>query len=138
MSRFNVETLMALANIKNDDEFAKYDALPANLQEVLKRKLKEQEEKRLEDAADSIVHILNSTEDAIAARVDRIRELRRSVERLKVEIGEIERAKAFGMETQNFVPLAAGLGMVSLMAKGAVIPAEWTAKTATKKAVVKK
>ena len=138
MSRFNVETLMALANIKNDDEFAKYDALPANLQEVLKRKLKEQEEKRLEDAADSIVHILNSTEDAIAARVDRIRELRRSVERLKAEIGEIERAKAFGMETQNFVPLAAGLGMVSLMTKGAVIPAEWTAKTATKKAVVKK
>jgi vacuolar-type H+-ATPase subunit I/STV1 len=138
MSRFNVETLMALANIKNDDEFAKYDALPSNLQEVLKRKLKEQEEKRLEDAADSIVLILSQTDDAIAARVDRIRELRRSVERLKAEIGEIERTKAFGMETQNFVPLAASLGMVSLMAKGAVIPTEWTAKDVTKKAAVKK
>ena len=138
MSRFNVETLMALANIQNDDEFAKYDALPANLQEVLKRKLKEQEEKRLEDAADSIVLILSQTDDAIAARVDRIRELRRSVERLKAEIGEIERAKAFGMETQNFVPLAAGLGMVSHMTKGAAIPAEWAAKAVTKKAAVKK
>lgn len=138
MSRFNVETLMALANIKNDDEFAKYDALPSNLQEVLKRKLKEQEEKRLEDAADSIVHILNSTEDAITSRVDRIRDLRRSVERLKAEIGEIERAKAFGMETQNFVPLAAGLGLVSHMTKGAAIPTEWESKTTAKKASVKK
>ena len=132
MSRFNVETLMALANIKTDDEFAKYDALPSNLQEVLKRKLKDQEEKRLEDAADSIVLILNQTDDAIAVRVERIRELRRNVERMKAEIGEIDRAKAFGMETQNFVPLAAALGMVSFAATGAKIPDEWESKTAKK------
>ena len=132
MSRFNVETLMALANIKTDDEFAKYDALPSNLQEVLKRKLKDQEEKRLEDAADSIVLILNQTDEAIAQRVARIRELRRNVEHTKAEIGRIDRAKAFGMETQNFVPLAAMLGMVSSAATGARIPDEWESKTAKK------
>lgn len=138
MSRFNVETLMALANINDSDEFSKYDQLPTNLQEVLKRKLKEQEEKQLEEAADSIVYVLTQAEQAITSRVSQIRQLRREVERVKNEIAQIERSKSFGLETQNFVPLAAGLGLVSFMAKGAqAIPADWEAKVVKKTAVKK-
>lgn len=134
MSRFNVETLMALANIQEGDEFDKYDALPANIQTVLKRKLKEQEDQRLEDAADSIVYLLGATDEVINKRVAKIRELRRQVEQLKAEIAGVEAAKVYGMETQNFVPLSSRLGLVSGMAKGAQIPEGWTPK----KAAVKK
>ena len=120
--KFNVETLMALAQVNVKDEYSQYDALPANIQAALKRKMKEQEDAKAEAAAESVLYLLNASDKSIKHRVDRIRALRREVDMLEVEITRIGRSKAYGLQTQNFVPLAAALGFVNHAVPGAHIP----------------
>lgn len=120
--KFNVETLMALASVNVKDEYQQYDALPAGIQAALKRKMKEQEDAKAEAAAESVLYLVNASDVSIKRRVDRIRALRREVDMLEGEITHIERSKAYGLQTQNFVPLAAALGFVSHAVPGAHVP----------------
>jgi hypothetical protein len=129
--KFNVETLMALASVNVKDEYQQYDALPAGIQAALKRKMKEQEDAKAEAAAESVLYLVNASDESIKRRVDRIRALRREVDMLKGEITHIERSKAYGLQTQYFVPLAAALGFVSHAVPGAAVPDNF-AKTGKK------
>ena len=110
-NEMQIQTLINLANAGEKDEFTRYDALPNNLKDALKRKFEEQEKNRVEAAADTVLELLNRTEININDRVARIRELRREVDRLKGDIGKLETAREYGMETQNFIPLASVNGV---------------------------
>ncbi len=107
----NTSAILALAGATNSDEFANYDKLPSNIQEVLKKKAKEQADRKAEEAAETILMLVNEADFMIKQRVERIRSMRRECEALKNEIKDIEMCREYGMESQNFVPLARGLGL---------------------------
>jgi hypothetical protein len=127
MSKFSISTLMSLANAP-EDEFKEYDALPAGMKTVLKRKMAERAEQRLEAAADSIMEIIGLAERTIIANVEDIRTLRAKAAQRKTHIQEIERAKRYGLATQNFVPLAVKLMLAHPSAEGSTIPDSFEAK----------
>jgi hypothetical protein len=110
MNNIQIDTILNLANAGEDDEFSKYDALPEGLKKVLKRKQEEQEAERVERAAESVLALVNDSETVIKRRVDRIRALRKEIANEKATIHNLEKSRAYGMKTQNFVPLAAALG----------------------------
>lgn len=109
-TNIRVETLIGLASANNTDEFSKYDQMPEGIKEVLKRKAKEQADAKVEAAAETILSLVNKADAAIQERVEIIRQLRRREKLLKEEITQIETAKEYGMSSQNFLPLARGLG----------------------------
>jgi len=110
MNNIQIDTILNLANAGEDDEFSKYDALPEGLKKVLKRKQEEQEAEKVERAAESVLALVNDSETVIKRRVDRIRALRKEIANEKATIHNLEKSRAYGMKTQNFVPLAAALG----------------------------
>lgn len=126
----NTNAIINLAAASGNDEFSKYDQLPDNLKQALKRKMKEREGKAADEAADAIMQLLDLAESTIKDRVALIRDFRSRVEETKVSIGKVELAKAYGMKTQNFMPLAKALGyhFNSEYAERLVIPADFKAK----------
>lgn len=105
----NINTIANLAT-NNTDEFSKYDELPENLKKALKRKMKEKEETAADEAADTILQILELSERTVKDRVIKIRSLRAQEITVKASIVELERCRAYGMKTQNFLPMAKHLG----------------------------
>ena len=75
------------------------------------------------------MQVLNSIEEGIQHRVERIRNLRRAVDALRAEVQQMERARAFGMSTQNFLPALETIGYaVPLGAGVSAIPADFKVK----------
>ena len=130
MNNININTLVDLSKVNSAaDEYAKYDELPDGLKKALKKKMELQNEQKTEAAAEAVMTVLNGTEGAIRNRVDRIRKLRREIDELKAEIGVIERARDYGMATQNFLPSLETLGYHVPMGAGvSAIPADFKAK----------
>lgn len=129
----NLEMLLALASKGDDDEFSKFEQLPEAMQAVLKRKMAERDQKNMEDAADSIVALINAKESEIARCVREIRGIREREKQWKEQIAKLELGLAYGLETQNFLPLAAMTGHANPLSPKAIIPVGWEPKSQQKK-----
>lgn len=107
----NINAFLALAQSTNGtDEFAKYDKLPDNLKASLEKKRKERADKAADEVAESILAALDTAENEIKNKVGCIRALRLAVEMHKANITKIERAREYGLSTQNFIPLLQLIG----------------------------
>ena len=114
MSRnLKVNDLIVLAGGTNGkDDLSKYDQLPDNIKDALKRKMAARQEEASENAAEEIMQILDRSESVVEDHVSQIRNHRRRIDGLKSDLESIDEAKEYGLKTNNFLPLAARLNLI--------------------------
>lgn len=103
------------------------------LQAALQRKMEKAQLDAAEEAAESIISILESANSKIARHVSSIRSLRRQEKSTMKQIKELQRAIAYGNETGNWLPLSIMTGDVNEYEvreesgkKACKIPEGWT------------
>ena len=141
----NANILVQLANAEINDE---YSSNLASMPEELKKALEEQREAERKalyaEAAKLIMRLFKRTEEKIAQEVHEIREARQNEAKAKARITDIERARQYAEETNNYLPLALFCGILAIPSSTVDsekfhVPAEWKPKsTAAKKTVSKK
>jgi len=82
------------------------EMLSDDLKEALKEQIDEERSANVKAAAREIIEIIRKSEEHITAHVLSIRDLNRLIATHKAKIEELNRARAYGSETQNFLPLA--------------------------------
>ena len=128
----NINTLIALASAEIRNENEKYGALPISIKEALEHKIAERTKKVAMDAADNIIALLTRHENAIQDNVNTLRDIRRKEKLIKDSLAKAERAKAYGMATNNWVPLYVAVTGLPTNADKALIevPSDWVAPVA--------
>lgn len=126
--KLNIETLKELAAINTKDDLSNYSKLPEGLREAMAEIAKEDAKAKTKAAAIGIMSLLTAAEERIKTKVGAIRQHRKAVDLFRADITEIERARAYAEETNNFIPLGVLLGEVQVSPEEknlAVVPADW-------------
>lgn len=106
MRNISVLARMADQSLRADLEAASLAGLPKNIMEALKEKQEEEQKEAAKNAASVIIDLVKKNDSHIEAHVRQIRELRRQEAQLKAQLDALSRAKDYGFETSNFLPLA--------------------------------
>lgn len=123
--------LLALAGSSTQDDLTTYESLPTNIREALKEQLKDEQVAAAKSAANEIVKLFKASEKVVENNVAFIREHRRLIDQAKDTLVQLARAKAYGIATSNFLPLAAALGAVAAgygnpeVTAKMKVPADW-------------
>lgn len=112
MSYIDTNVLARLADKDLDKAYRKagMSSLPANILQALEAKMEKKREEAAGAAAEEIIKLYESSDDAIVSSVNSIRELRAQIKQHKKRLEKIARAKAYGAGTGNYLPLAKVLG----------------------------
>lgn len=131
----NLNVIAELAKVgKANDEFdTMFESTIENseLAAALRESSEQDRKTKLTAAAVEIRKAIFAAEETIKSKVIGVREARCAERRLLAQIADIERAKAYGLETMNFVPLLALVSGSKLLYgnPASVIPADWKPKT---------
>lgn len=112
MERINVNSLLKLADKSYAEEVASHGgSLPKLLQEALQEQLRDREKAAANAAASEIIALLGNAEQIVENEVKSIRRSRELIAQSKDRLSKIARAKAYGLESSNFLPLVHALGL---------------------------
>ena len=124
-----VNDLVVLARGTDEAAMPNFYAAPSAVQTVLKRKLAEAVEKAAEDAADVIMVLISAAKDDALERASKVREYNLYIQREKAAGAARDLAYAYGMETNNWLPLAFALRLINHVqdndAKLVKVPEGW-------------
>ena len=140
MKQINITVLASLANADQKDEFSTNIAnMPEPLKAALAVKRDAQAAKVWEDAATLILSIYESAQEQTQTHVQKVREARKQEAQYLAKIAAINRAKAYGEATNNYLPLAALCGNLygnvdTLDTDKFKVPEDWVDPTQVKKA----
>ena len=110
-----VKSLLDLANVKANDDLTNFGSkLPANIRKALEEELADEADVAARSAAKEIVNLLKASEVIADSEVVNIRSLRRRAKVKKANLVQLERAKQYGLETNNFIPLALLCGAATI------------------------
>lgn len=101
----NMSDLITLAQGVSEDAVPNFLAAPGAVQKVLKRKLQEAVDAAAETTADSIMSIIADAERDKEYRAKRVTFLKKWIQEHKEKGAARDRAYAYGMETNNWLPL---------------------------------
>jgi hypothetical protein len=104
--------IIRLADSQFTKEVADFGGLNIDLREALQDMQATQKKEAAIAAAKEVMGVLNAAETVIEDNVGNIRSARSIVENSKARIASINRAKAYGLETNNFVPLGILIGSI--------------------------
>ncbi|MNK09882.1 hypothetical protein D3C87_278680 [compost metagenome] len=104
--------LIKLADTNLQKELGDIGMANTGLQNALQNALQKQKDDANEQAANEILHVLNQLEKTVENNVSQIRSYRSMVKKLKDSNDKLNKAKAYGLATSNFVPLAIELGIL--------------------------
>ena len=132
----NVAALEALAGVNPADDLTKFDGMDGQfsgeLAEALSALSREERQMKVKAAAAEILKLVQFSDEITACTVQRIRMLRREAQEQTEYLNKVALARAYGMETKNFMPL-----LSVLQGKNDhQVPKGWAA--AAKKAAAKK
>lgn len=102
----NVLERMADSSLNKELEAAGIAGLPENIQEALKEQLADEAKVAAKSAAKEIMTTFKAHDQSVEYLVKELRNIRKREQGLKDEIEALNRAKAYGIETNNFIPLA--------------------------------
>lgn len=105
-------TLKAFAGKTEADEYKNLTSLPESVKVALDKKIKKQQEESADAAADQIIGLLKANDGVVETHVEAIRSLRKRIEAEKTKLAKVNLAKAYALETNNYIPLAAVLGQL--------------------------
>ena len=129
MANINTSVLARMADPKLESAYAKAGmaSLPANVMQALEVKLEKKREEAAGAAAEEIIKLYEASDNIIESQVNMLRELRARIKQAKKQLEKIGKAKAYGAETGNFLPLARVIGIPIDMdnADLAKIPEDW-------------
>lgn len=114
----NLDLLMSLAQLSRDDsdrDLLDIESIPMphKLKEAVKRKKEQQEDKIIEDCAESIIEILSARKKHTNKLVTSIRKLRSDERSLLATIKKLEELEKTAIETNDWIPLIGALGLNS-------------------------
>jgi hypothetical protein len=123
--------LITLARGDNEDNMPNFSAAPSMVQNALKKKMAEAVEKAAENAAEVIMAIINAAKDDAVQRSEDVRRYKERIEHQKTCGAERDRAYAYGMATDNWLPLGAFLGLNGHVddSKLCSVPKDWVPPT---------
>lgn len=128
----NVSTLVALASKDSDlDLINGTEGLEAEIRTHLLEQIQEEKTGRAKEAARHILASIKRADHCINLAVESIRAARKQEKADKDYIEKVKHAKAYGLETNNFIPLLALIEPISVSHVSAdlkKIPEGWTPK----------
>lgn len=126
----NLSVIQALANTKQDD-LSQYDQLTSSgsneLADAVADLVKQERAEATKAAAKEIQNLLSMSANMMTDHVQAVRFARAEAKRGLNKLKEIERARAYGLETMDFMPLATATTGVG----NAYVPATWVSKAET-------
>lgn len=110
----SLQTLLILAGGQQDD-LTKYlnVGLSPSIKAAIERKQAHAQEKAADEAAEQILELLKDAQSHVDSCVQAVRRARAEEATNLKRIKQFERAKLYALETNNFLPLAAQMGLVS-------------------------
>ncbi len=108
----NAELLLALAGGIKKDDLSRFDQLPSELQAALQEEQTEERKQAAKRAAREVMDLLKQSDNTSAALVTDIRRMRKAIDSHKANLERLNRTKAYGLKTNNFLPLADELGLI--------------------------
>ena len=108
-----------------NEDLSKYDKLPPSIKEAMGKKLTERRTKAAEEATDIIINLIDETEKGIRVLVEDIRRARKIEKSKKALIEEANRAREYGYETNNWLPLYAIIYNITSLDKKYKVPEDW-------------
>lgn len=125
----HMNDLITLARGDSEDNIPNFSAAPSAVQKALKRKLAEAAEKAAEASADVIMAIIDAAAEDGVYRSEKVRHFKREIQAHKEAGEKRDRAYAYGMATDNWIPLAHILGLGSYISdtKLLTVPEDWVA-----------
>ena len=123
--------LITLARGDREENLPNYAAAPSRVQEALKKRMAEAVEKAADNAAEVIMTIINAAKEDAAYRSEDVRQLKVRIEKQKEQGAKRDLAYAYGMATDNWIPLAAFLGISGYVddIKLRAVPEGWVPPT---------
>jgi hypothetical protein len=123
--------LITLARGDREENLPNYAAAPSRVQEALKKRMAEAVEKAADNAAEVIMTIINAAKEDAAYRSEDVRQLKVRIEKQKEQGAKRDQAYAYGMATDNWIPLAAFLGISGYVddIKLRAVPEGWVPPT---------
>lgn len=108
----NATSIIRLADSQFNKEVTDFGGLQLDLKDALVKLQNEERQAAATAAAKEVLSVINDANEHIEFQVGQIQTFRRNIDTAKKDISEINKAKAFGLATNNFVPLAVRLGRV--------------------------
>lgn len=110
----SLQTLLVLAGGQQDD-LSKYlnVGLNPSIQAAIERRQAAAQEKAADEAAEQILELLKDAQSHIYSCVQAVRRARAEEAINLKRIKQFERAKLYASETNNFLPLALQMGVIS-------------------------
>lgn len=135
----NTGAIVTLASSRAQEVAAEHGVKNPDLSASM-AELKAKRYKEATDAAASVIlDVLGAATNAINVQAQCVAKFESDIKRAHTTMENINRAQSYGMETSNFVPLAAvlGLGLPSTLPDGVVksVPRDWVPTPAAPAAV---
>jgi hypothetical protein len=134
----NMDAIIRLADSQLNKELEEFGALPIDIRTALVDLQAKAKKEAAEGAAAEVMKLLGVAGKVVESKVASVRAYRKIVEATKEELAVIGRAKAYGLETSNFIPLAILTGQISVSSVEnkdlTAVPEDW-APTGTKSPV---
>jgi hypothetical protein len=133
--------IIRLADSNLNKEITDFGGLSLDLKDALAELQTEERKHASKAAAKEILDTINLADSRIESYVGNIQTLRRNIETSKSNIREVNKAKAYGLATNNFVPLGVLVGTVDqysvynkdlLKIDESKLPADWDKKPSEK------
>lgn len=105
--------IIRLADSQLSKQIEDFGGLQLDIREALEEMQKEEQKTVALQAAKEVMRVLNAANNHIESNVLTMREARKTEQRAKEKIVAINKAKAYGKATNNFVPLSVLLGLVA-------------------------
>jgi hypothetical protein len=104
--------IIRLADSQFSKEVEDFGGLSIDLKDALEELQTKQKKEAAQSAAQEVMKLLNGASTSIENHVHAIQSARRLEASSKVKIHEINKAKAYGLATNNFVPLGILTGAI--------------------------
>lgn len=114
LMNIDLTNLARLADTRLNAEMAQFGVkgmIPEQFREALARVQEEEARMLTDQAAKSVLALYKQSEDHVMNLVGELRQLRRAEQRVLSILGQMNRAKAYGAATGNFLPLAVMMGI---------------------------
>lgn len=107
-----VNTLLKLADKSFAKDLEQFGEMPVDVKQALQEQLAEESANRAKDAAKEILSLFKAASVTVENTVNEIRSYNNMIGASKKKLAAITRAKEFGNETQNYIPLAILTGQI--------------------------
>ncbi len=110
MSRHAALAALSLSTVQDDALTTRLSAMPAAMREEIERQRGEAQATATRSAATQVISLMEGVEASNTYERKQIRSYRAAMRELKARMDRRDRALAYGLETQNFIPLLVANG----------------------------